>query len=103
MPVYKAFIADGIRASHIIYKDTSFFRFCINVYDGFSTLAVNAYLTCSVDRTIECVVSKLMGVISQEIVSFQVEVVAQLCEVLVMDAAIDDGKVVVTVVDGISL
>ena len=43
-----------------------------------------------------------MGVISQKITSLQVKVVTQFGEVFMVDAAIDDGKVVVAVVDGIS-
>ena len=102
MPVYKALIADGVRAGYIVYEDTSFFWFCIDVYNGFSALAVNAYIACCINRAIEGVVSKLMGVISQKITSLQVKVVTQFGEVFMVDAAIDDGKVVVAVVDGIS-
>ena len=57
---------------------------------------------CCINRAIEGVVSKLMGVISQKITSLQVKVATQFGEVFMVDAAIDDGKVVVAVVDGIS-
>ena len=67
-----------------------------------SPFAVNAYIACCINRAIEGVVSKLMGVISQKITSLQVKVVTQFGEVFMVDAAIDDGKVVVAVVDGIS-
>ena len=102
MPVYKALIADGVRAGYIVYEDTSFFWFCIDVYNGFSALAVNAYIACCINSDLVCFVYKIFGVIYQKITSLQVKVVTQFGEVFMVDAAIDDGKVVVAVVDGIS-
>ena len=102
VPVDEALVADGVRTCHIIYKDTTDFRLGINVDDGFAALAVDAYLAGGIYRAVEGVVAKLVGVVAQEVVRLQVDVVAQSGQVLVVDASIYYRKVVVAVVDGVS-
>ena len=98
----EALVADGIRTCHIIYKDTSSFRLGIDVDDGFAALAVDSHFSGGIYRAIEGVVAKLVGVVTQEVVRLQVDVVAQSGEVLVVDTSIHYCNIVVAVVDGVS-
>ena len=103
VPVDKALVADGVRTCHIIYKDAARFGLGVDIDDGFAALAVDAYLARGIDGGIEGVVAKLAGIEAQEVVRLDIEVVAQPCEVLVVDASAQDGYVAVAVEDGIIL
>ena len=87
VPVDKALVADGVRTCHIIYKDAARFGLGVDIDDGFAALAVDAYLARGIDGAIEGVVAKLAGIEAQEVVRLDIEVVAQPCEVLVVDAS----------------
>ena len=94
-------VADGIRTCHVINEDRTVLRYGIDVDDGLTALAVYAHVSRSIYRAVEGVIAKFPDVISQEVLCLQVEVVAQLGEVLMMDATVCHGNVVVAVVDGI--
>ncbi len=78
-------MASGAR--HVIYEDAARSRFCIHVDDGFAALAVDAHLAVAVMTVPVRCCRQLMGVVAQEVVRLQGEVVAQSGEVLVMDTA----------------
>ena len=94
-------VADGIRASHVIDEDGAWIRTSVDVNDGLTALAMYVHIACGIDGTIEGVVAKLMGVETKEVVGFQVQVIAQLGEMLMVDASIDDGNMSIAVVNGI--
>ena len=94
-------VADGIRTCHVIYEDRTLLRYGIDVDDGLTALAVYAHISRSIYRAVEGVVTKLSDVIPQEVLGLQVEVVAQLGEMLMVNATVYHSNVVVAVIDGI--
>ena len=97
VPLYEVFFPHVFWACHVIHYLRAWAWLGVYVDNGLSRLAVYVALSIGVDGSVERVVAKFAGVVAQQVVGFYAQVVGQVGQVLMVDAARKDAIVAVSV------
>ena len=100
LPLDKLLAGDGIRRGGIIDEDGVLEGCDIAVDDHIVAKTVDGDIASGIDGAVEGVIAKLLEVVGQQLVCIDGKVEGEVGQVLVMDAAGEQGQIAVAVVDG---
>ena len=86
-PFNEFLIRNGVGTSGIVFDKRPFFRCGIYIEVNSSGSAFNQAVSSTVDCSVECIITVVMEIISQQILCLNVKIIGQVCQLIMMNGS----------------